>query len=170
MNGSYKIAAMGGEIPFEKSYYFAQLDQAGLPQKGEFVTESPCWGLRGSGNSFQFPMQLADLVCDHLFYMITAGKFESFNNLMPKYVKSVSVDVQKNSTDMLLNFRSNKSDAKLMHIILVDEVGSLLDAKAIKMTKEESVKMKLPLTPFKTYIFENGNSPTILGEPPSKTL
>jgi outer membrane protein assembly factor BamB len=168
MNGSYKIAAMGGEIPFEKSYYFAELDQKGLPQRGEFVTESPCWGLRGSGNSFQFPMQLADLVCDHLFYMITAGKFESFDNLLPKYTKTLSVDVQKTATDVVFNLRSNKSDAKLVHIILVDELDSLIDSKAIKMSREDSIKIQLPTTSFKTYIFENGTSPILLNSSTSK--
>jgi outer membrane protein assembly factor BamB len=162
LRGAFKIAAMGGEIPFEKSFFHSELDDQGLPLKGEFVTESPCWGLRGSGNSFQFPMQLADLVCDHLFYMTTNGKFESFTEPKPKDSRSLTVETSFVNKQYQLVLKSKNKDEKLVQAVLVDEDGNLLDHTSVRMQESELIKFNVPYVKFKTYVFENAGTPLVL--------
>lgn len=161
LRGAFKISAMGGEIPFKKSFYSAQLASNKLPQKGEFMLEGPCWEIKGSGADFQFPLQLADWICDHKLHFISFGKFESFP-VEKASDTSLSATVKSEAGQLAIKLaRTEAKEPRLVMAALVDKTSGSLLGQEIRRIEEnqKDLEVKLPgdLQSARLYLFENGN-------------
>ena len=78
--GSFKIAAMGGTIPFDSARFTVNLLKVNNELKGaagEFFMMAKCLKLKGNGSNYTFSPALITETCDHKLRIISTGKFKT---------------------------------------------------------------------------------------------
>jgi hypothetical protein len=68
--GSFRMSAMGGDIPFDDMELLAGIDVQGNLREGELRAVASCLKVKGNGNSYHFPWSIVNQVCDPFLRMI----------------------------------------------------------------------------------------------------
>lgn len=74
--GAFRIAAMGGDIGFDRVTFAADLNQNSELTNGELLAMANCLTIGGSGGSYQFPIGMIHTICDPWMRLIAVGRFE----------------------------------------------------------------------------------------------
>ncbi len=99
--GAFKIAAMGGSIPFQRVTFAANLTPDSRLDQGEFLAMANCLTIGGSGGSYQFPLGMIHTVCDPWMRLIGVGRFEQVAVAEQTPVAAVLAGVEQGASGAL---------------------------------------------------------------------
>jgi outer membrane protein assembly factor BamB len=77
LEGGFRLAAMGGDIGFERFLLTGRLTNEGPLVDAAFHAQASCLGIRGNASSFSFPQRLVNEVCDFRLAVIAEGTLET---------------------------------------------------------------------------------------------
>ncbi|MDC0254272.1 PQQ-binding-like beta-propeller repeat protein [Bacteriovoracales bacterium] len=102
--GAFTIAAMGGEIPFNKMIFAGTSSNMKI-NHGEFYATAACYKIKGNDSSYSFPYELINQVCDNFLRMKGLGEFKS--RWTPEVDPNVSIEAS------LVDFQLKKRKMQL---------------------------------------------------------
>ena len=123
LEGKFKIAAMGGSIPFDYARFSFEINEDLKTTNEEFFMVAKCLELKGNGDSYTFSPNLIVETCDYKLRVIAAGRFrtDAYQAILPKYVlrnvnKRTVLEVE--GIDLETYLISILTDGKLKHEII----------------------------------------------------
>jgi outer membrane protein assembly factor BamB len=138
--GKFAIAAMGGEMSFDRVSFSARVDGEGRLSDGEFLAMASCLTIGSGGTSYRFPMNLIHTICDPWMRMIGVGRFEEISvakqTVAEGAVKLVSLTKAASGRALevelaLTDAATAGSDARLVSVVQYDAASaSLTEVKA----------------------------------------
>ena len=86
--GSFVMSAMGGTIPFPQFKTFIEVDPQTGNFSGEFVSQSSCLKIKGSGESYQFSSEVINKLCDPTMRIFSIGSYRGIPMTPTTYMGS----------------------------------------------------------------------------------
>jgi len=75
--GKFSLSAMGGSIPIEDGIFSATIGSDGNLEQGQYFIEASCMDIKGNGQSYDFPLNVAEQICNESLHLIGIGGFSS---------------------------------------------------------------------------------------------
>ena len=120
--GRFRLAAMGGDVPFESFVAAAPLRPDGTLGDGEFTARAPLWGIRGSGATYSFPLALLNEVADHGLRLIALGAFTGGAPAPVEPPLAVS-GARRTATGVALTLSAPPAGEHLLAALAIDAAG-----------------------------------------------
>lgn len=141
--GAFRIAAMGGDIRFDRITFAADLSPAGSLNNGEFLAMANCLTIGGSGGSYKFPIGMIHTICDPWMRLIGVGRFEQVviapRNLLSVTLASVDEKTPGQLEVTLSNQAGTDGDEHLLSVVRFDHATSEASAFGTISIKGESL-------------------------------